>query len=262
MSKKLIAGAGVVASLAVALAPLATFAAVRNTSSDTHTVTLKITVPASCAFGSVSASLVGVAHPTDSTGANGGKAAWNATTDDKQGLTPDRDLTAEEEAAIEAETMTDPRTRHDSTDEMTAAYTIYAGTKEDNMAQTTLTVYCNDVNADYTLTAKTNNLTHTDTTTTITPNASYSETVSGYALYSITAGGNNKGAVVSGAASKFVSSSNNGDPIAKSGTTANEKIYSAGDSYTIQYGAGVGTSQKAGVYTGTVIYNLYQGVAD
>ena len=250
MSKKIIAGLGLVAGLAVALAPVATFATVRDTASDTHTDTLKVNVPASCAFGSVSASIAGVVHPTDATGAEGGKAAWNATTDDQQGLTPDRELETNE--------TPDPRTRHDSTDAMTAAYTIYAGTKEDNMAQTKLTVYCNDVNQDYTLTAKTNNLTHTDTTTTITPNASYSETVSGYALYSITAGTNNKGAVVSGAASKFVSTA--GAPIAKSGTTTDQKIYVNGDEYTIQYGAGVATNQKAGVYTGTVEYNLYQGV--
>ncbi|MBR2587386.1 hypothetical protein IKE71_03400 [Candidatus Saccharibacteria bacterium] len=254
MSKKLIAGAGVVASLAVALAPLATFATVRDTASDKHTDTLKIDVPASCAFGSVSADLVGVAHPTDSTGTNGGKAAWNATTDDKQGLTPDRELGDNENP--------DPRTRHDSTDAMTAAYTIYAGTKEDNMAQTTLTVYCNDTTQAYTLKAQLNNLTHTDTTTTITPNANYSETASGYAIYSVTKGTNNVGditsAVSADGSTKFAGTS--AAAIAQSPSTGDAKIAANGDSYTIQYGAGVGTSQKAGVYTGTVEYNLYQGI--
>ena len=53
MSKKLIAGAGVVASFAIALAPLATFAeSVNGTVSDQHTDKLVLTVLPSCTFGS------------------------------------------------------------------------------------------------------------------------------------------------------------------------------------------------------------------
>ena len=51
MSKKLIAGAGVVASFAIALAPLATFADTVNPS-DQHTDKLILTVLPSCTFGS------------------------------------------------------------------------------------------------------------------------------------------------------------------------------------------------------------------
>ena len=247
MSKKLIAGAGVVASLAVALAPLATFATHRNTASDTHTDTLIVNVPASCAFGSASASIAGVSHD--------GKASWSATTDDMKGLTPDRELGQEE--------TPDPRTRHDSTDTFSAAYTVYAGTKEDELAKTTLTVYCNDTTQAYTLTAELNPLTHTDTTTTIAPNASYSEIASGYAIYSVTKGANNVGDITSAVSAdgttKFGTATTE-TAIAQSPSSGDAKIYSTGDTYTMQYGIGVATNQKAGTYTGTVEYNLYQGI--
>ena len=73
MSKKLIAGAGVVASLAVALAPLATFA--DNVTS--HTDTLRLTIPPVCTLGTVTNGVPDSAtdattHPSGST--------WTTTT--------------------------------------------------------------------------------------------------------------------------------------------------------------------------------------
>lgn len=74
MSKKLIAGAGVVASLAVALAPLATFADNNVTS---HTDAFRITVPDVCTLGTVTsgAAVAATDETTHTVDAN-----WSTTT--------------------------------------------------------------------------------------------------------------------------------------------------------------------------------------
>ena len=74
MSKKIIAGAGVVASLAVALAPLATFATVTNDTEQTDT--LQITIEEVCSFGStdITPTVPAVAHD------NGTVGTWSGDT--------------------------------------------------------------------------------------------------------------------------------------------------------------------------------------
>ncbi|MBQ3261261.1 hypothetical protein IJH29_01230 [Candidatus Saccharibacteria bacterium] len=229
MSKKLIAGAGVVASFAVALAPLATFAADATWSSDQHTDTLNVTVLPTCAFGAAAATpVVGVAHnaasatPEDnSTNA----ATWTETTaSDNLGMTPDISTGTEHASAS------------------SAAYSIYAGTADTNMGTTTLTVVCNQNNG-YKIFVEAENLEETGGDT-INIIASPSATVTGYNITTTAATGATGANVTSTTKTAAV--------------TKNAASEATGDAHTFQYGIGVAPGTKAATYTGDVIYTLVQ----
>ncbi|MBQ3430892.1 hypothetical protein IJG20_02205 [Candidatus Saccharibacteria bacterium] len=235
MSKKLIAGAGVVASLAVALAPMASFAAVADATwnSDQHTDTLNVTVLPTCAFGAASATpVVGVAHnaasntPLDnSTNA----ATWtNVTANDNLGMTPD--------AASQTE--------HVSAD--SAAYSIYAGTADANMGETILKVVCNQ-NAGYKIYVEAENLEETGGDT-IDIKASPSATVTGYNI--TTADTDSRGATTANVTSTTKTAA----------VTLGQASNAAGDTYTFTYGIGVAPGTKAATYTGDVVYTLVQQI--
>ncbi len=250
MSKKLIAGAGVVASFAIALAPLATFATITRTNeSDKHTDTLNITVAPSCSFGTVTAAGAvtdGITHTVGDTDATadyvGPTAAWTEATDSGTGRLPDKDSGT---YGTNAET-------NDS-----FAYGIYAGTKKDAIATTALKIFCNNAGG-YTLKAATANLVEWDSSTdaavtsgkNIPADTSYSATISGYAIASVVAGDTTNITTVSG---KFAN------------TTATEIAHresesaESGDTITMTYGLGVAPSQKAALYKGDVVYTLFQG---
>ncbi len=229
MSKKLIAGAGVVASLAVALAPLATFAADATYNSDEHTDTLNVTVLPTCAFGAANANPVvtGVAHnaasatPLDnSTNA----ASWTAADTDNLGMTPD---------AAE-------QTEHKGTD--VAAYSIYAGTADANMGTTTLTVVCNQGNG-YKIFVEAENLEETGGDT-IDIIASPTASTTGYNITTTAATGATGANVTSTTKTAAV--------------TKNAASEATGDAHTFTYGIGVAPGTTAGTYTGDVVYTLVQ----
>ena len=248
MSKKLIAGAGVVASFAIALAPIATFATItRSNESDKHTDTLNITVAPSCSFGTVTATGVvtdGITHTVgdaDSTADYvGPAAAWTEATDSGTGRLPDKDSGT---YGTNAET-------NDS-----FAYGIYAGTKKDAIATTALKIFCNNAGG-YTLKAVTNDLAEWEGNAAVVSgkeipaDTDYSATVSGYAIASVVAGDTTNITTVSG---KFAS--------ATAVEIAHRESESAenGDTITMTYGLGVAPSQKAALYKGDVIYTLFQG---
>ena len=229
MSKKLIAGAGVVASLAVALAPLATFAADAEYNSDIHTDTLNVTVLPTYAFGAAAATpVVGVTHNEASNtplvnGTN--SATWTVVTaNDNLGMTPD--------AASQTE--------HPSAD--SAAYSIYAGTADNNMGTTTLNVVCNQNNG-YKIFVQAGNLTLTGADP-IAPIASPSATVTGYNITTTAA---------TGATGANVTSTTKTAAVTKG--TASE---ATGDAHTFTYGIGIAPGTTAGTYTGDVVYTLVQ----
>ena len=248
MSKKLIAGAGVVASLAVALAPLATFATISRTAeSDKHTDTLNITVAPSCSFGTVTAAGAvtdGITHTIGATDATadyvGPTAAWTEGADSGTGRLPDAD----------SGSYTTNGETNDS-----FAYGIYAGTKKDAIATTTLTIYCNNAGG-YTLKAATANLVEQEggadkasDAATITPNTSYSATVSGYAIASVAATDN----TIETVSGKFANTTPT--EIAHKEVASSEN----GDAITMTYGIGVAPSQRAALYKGNVVYTLFPG---
>ena len=226
--KKAIASLGVVAGLAVVLAPVATFAADATYNSDEHTDTLNVTVLPTCAFGAANADPVvtGVAHnaasatPLDnSTNA----ASWTTNDTENLGMTPD--------AAEQDE--------HKATD--VATYSIYAGTADDNMGTTTLTVVCNQGNGyKIKVTAGTLDLSGA---TSISPISAPSASTTGYKI------------TTAGTADTIapVVSTTETEAVVKNSASA-----ATGDAFTFTYSIGIAPGTTAGTYTGDVVYTLVQ----
>lgn len=239
MSKKLIAGAGVVASLAVALAPLATFATI-GSSADSHTDELVVTVPVTCAFGNAANNIAGVGHT----------AVPDTTWSEAVGA----DAYTTDDVADDKLGFVTPGTADAHASENTAFRNIAAGTTNDAFAKTTLTVVCNNADG-YTIKAVAGNLIGaTDTNVNIPVAASYSTSASGYkATMAKTSGASTASELNSGA----ITSTTETSVAQNTGVSAE-----VGDVWDVTYGIGVASSQKAQVYHGKVVYTLYQGVAN
>ena len=271
MSKKLIAGAGVVASFAIALAPLATFAAENGYTSDEHTDKFEITVKDTCAFGhpavGEAAALTGITHnanPASAAAATpNAQAYWtagSAETDDPEstGYAAGDPITP---GAGELNTGRTPdrSTGYYNVETDTAAYSIEAGTEKAGFATTTLVVYCNNsTDAKYTLKVEMDDLTKGSAT--IPALAGYSASVSGYAIDSVALGAARDGSAVN--TTNFPANTKKAYTSETVMATGTKGTATTGDAYTVTYGIGVASSQEAGTYEGTVVYTLYQGVAD
>ena len=241
MSKKLIAGAGVAAAFAVALAPLATFAADATYNSDIHTDELNVTVLPTCAFGAANAAtpIAGVTHNANSNTplVNGTNAAtWTTTgdspivADDMLGMTPD------------AASQTAHPSYH------SAAYSIYAGTADANMGETILTVVCNQNNG-YKIFTEAADLENDDTTPVTIPIVAAAAATASASGYGITvADTDSTGATLAQATSTTKVAT----------VTRNAATAATGDHFTYTYNIGIAPSQKADTYTGNVVYTLVQ----
>lgn len=270
--KKLIAGAGVVASFAVALAPLATFAV---DASDSHTDELVVTVLPSCTFGSASKDDTpypsGITHD-DSTGNYGADAtngeysatAWNVETgtaeasgsiaeSDEGGHNAD-DVASTGYGILEGEGGVTATNNRANASEHTVHRSMLAGTTTNTFASTTMWVVCNNGDG-YSITATAAALTDgaASGAKTIPVSSSYSAASSGYDLKSITAGTDGM-TVVTAQAEDSVPTSET-IIATKDGVSAE-----AGDSLTVVYGMGIASSQEADTYAGKVVYKLYKGV--
>ncbi|MBQ6396170.1 hypothetical protein IJH89_01130 [Candidatus Saccharibacteria bacterium] len=276
MSKKLIVGASVVASFAVALAPLATFAV--DTPSDQHTDELVLTVLPSCTFGSASKGTTpypgGITHDDGTSGyaadADTGKTAtaWNtAATTAEAGPTPHAVGTGEGFSAGEVDHIAGDiastgygtlvgESGTTAGNSNASAHTVHrsmlAGTTTDTFASTTMWVVCNN-RGGYSVTATAAPLTNETAAENITVNSSFSAAASGYDLKAITSTSAGTAMTIPTAADVTPT---NETIIATHATVSDE----AGDSLTVVYGLGVAASQKADTYAGTVTYKLYKGV--
>ena len=286
MSKKLIAGAGVVASFAIALAPLATFAV---DVSDQHTDELVLTVLPSCTFGSATKGTApypgGITHDDGTSGyaadAATGKTttAWNTTggtaettgTNHTVGGTGasagevdhnNADIastgygTLAGEGGAHADIGTEGEDGFVASNLNASSHTVHrsmlAGTTTDTFASTTMWVVCNN-RGGYSITATAAPLTNGTTAEDITVNSTYSAAASGYDLKAITSTSAGTAMTIPTAADVTPTTET---IIATHATVSAE----AGDSLTVVYGLGVAASQKADTYAGTVTYKLYKGV--
>ena len=275
MSKKLIAGAGVVASFAVALAPLATFADT-VTPSDQHTDELVVTVLPSCTFGSASKNTSpypsGIEHDgstgnyganaADSNYAANGKisaTAWNTT----QTAEASASVADSDEGGHNADDVASTGygingeggvlAANENASEHTVHRSMLAGTTTDTFAQTTMWVVCNN-GGGYSITAQAVALTDGAQTSPKTIAVqSYSATQSGYLLKAITTA-DESGAMTIGTAADVAPT--NETIIATKNSVSKE----AGDSLTVTYGMGISSAQEADTYAGKVTYKLYKGV--
>ena len=273
MSKKLIAGLGVVAGLAVAMAPVATFAV---DASDQHTDELVVTVLPSCTFGSAVKNTTpypsGIEHDTstgayganaaDSNYAAGGKisaTAWNET----QTAEASASVTDTDEGGHNADDVASTGygingeggvlAANENASEHTVHRSMLAGTTTDTFAQTTMWVVCNNGQG-YSITAQATPLTDGAQTSPKTIAVqSYSATQSGYLLKAITTA-DESGAMTIGTAADVAPT--NETIIATKNSVSKE----AGDSLTVTYGMGISSAQEADTYAGKVTYKLYKGV--
>ena len=270
MSKKLIAGLGVVAGLAVAMAPVATFAV---DASDTHTDKLILTVLPSCTFGSAARTeqgapdyfVSGITHDDsqnnygdDSTNGEYTATVWTTaeTTEGTAGATDSTDSGNHNSSVLDSTgygvlageggvTATNGRS---NASHHTVHRSMLAGTSTANFATTTLYVVCNNGDG-YSVTSTATALTNGTENIPVVAASGYSDTTSGYnGIVSVeNSGGMTKAADVVQTAETIIAT--------KSGVSKND-----GDSVTIEYGVGVASAQKADTYVGTVTYNLYKGV--
>ena len=273
MSKKLIAGLGVVAGLAVAMAPVATFADTVSPS-DQHTDELVVTVLPSCTFGSGVKSgdpyPGGITHDdqtgnyganaADTTYAAGGKisaTAWNTATGTAEAAsgTDEGGHTADDVASTGYGINNEGGIINDknNSSEHTVHRSMLAGTTTDTFAQTTMWVVCNNGDG-YSITATAAALTDGAQTSPKTIAVqSYSATRSGYLLKAITTADESSAMTIGTAAD--VAPTTETIIATKSGVSKE-----AGDSLTVTYGMGIATSQEADTYAGKVVYKLYKGV--
>lgn len=268
MSKKLIAGAGVVASFAIALAPLATFAT-DGVVSDQHTDKLVLTVLPSCTFGSVSKSASGIAHDdsTDNYGADGSSTtqstitatAWNtdSTTDEVDSVSAHTsDVTDSTGYGILDNEGGLTTTNHEELanhSKHTVHRSMLAGTTTATFAQTAMTVYCNN-GGGYSITGQATAL--AGTSTNIPVNNTYSASVSGYNLATLAVSGGSLALEQVSSANVTHAEPTSETVLAHSSTVTAE----TGDTLTVTYGMGVSSNQQADTYVGTVTYKLYKGV--
>ncbi len=257
MSKRIIAGLGVVAGLAVALAPVATFATstIHVNASDSHTDELVITVNPSCTFGDALATtpVDGVSHTAVADTTWNESAPQTAETEAPATHSND-DIDSTGYGIISAE-LPDGGTVNAS--EHTAYRTMNAGTTNDAFAKTTLKVVCTNTDG-YTVKFVTPSLTKDGSSATIPAAASYSTSASGYNLATVTANNGTSSAsdVVSGKDADAISASETA-LVEHTGLSA-----TAGDTIDIVYGIGIQSNQEAGTYAGKVVYTLYQGLAE
>ena len=233
MSKKIIAGAGVIAGLAVALAPVASFATGEPRTIEDN---LEITIEESCEFGHDFTD----SNITDIDGVTraDGTAAWGSAGVD----------------TFASGTSTD-----------TASATMEAGTKATAFATTTMKVYCNNATGYKVKLSATNLASNDDASHPIVPAATatiadFNVATATQSIYNITP------TLTSGTSAAMETGFTSGSEATGLTTTANTAFFkntgatdNAGDVVEVVYGVGLMKTQGAGTYTGSVTYVLTEG---
>ena len=269
MSKKLIAGAGVVASFAVALAPLATFATVRNDADhgtpNAQTDRLSVTIESVCSFGHAydDGTTVTAGSHVDGSVDTGSSATGTGTVKDygSDGKNSTANKGTGKWAALTLTGYDGVENTSVTTDDTADTDTLYGimenSTKTENFGQTILNVVCNNKQG-YKLTAAPNNLVGTInndeaiewTQAAIATNGNKST----WAL-KVTADSTYKNtAALTSIVDDFTDTFTSGNPIVQAADISHKN----GDKYTITYGVGINATQPADTYEGAVVYNLYQ----
>ncbi|MBR3204742.1 hypothetical protein IKF81_03625 [Candidatus Saccharibacteria bacterium] len=238
MSKKLIAGAGIVASFAVALAPLATFAATN------HADVLKVTVPEVCTLGTVTSGAATDASDSTTHTSTGG--TWLETGDE------------DNVAASGTNGRTDVLT-HDLAPGMSAT-----------LGTTVFTVKCNDTQGyQFSAVSATNDgATPTSVATlvngdfTILSQTGISDlTVDGNSYWNFSVATSTEYNAQSAPKAQEIASGFSSDHVIPTSNTTIVTGHGAqsiqnGETITVTYKAGIDTFQEAGTYEGKVTYTL------
>ncbi|MBR3204491.1 hypothetical protein IKF81_02295 [Candidatus Saccharibacteria bacterium] len=261
MSKtnKAIAALSIAASLGMAAAPMATFAAT-NTPNAQRDI-LNVTIEEVCAFGY--GNITAGSH-TD--GTTTGYTGENTTA-----RPADTEATPPVAAAGAGNGLwntssvvgydNNAQTVQEDTD--TAYGIMEANTVNPNFASTTLNVVCNDADG-YTITAQTTDLTNSNVANGIVSTAAAPAAgTSSWAFQIVDAtdsgsGGTNTGVIqTSAGASGWYGGYSSATPIISAPTTGTDKSTpDTGDSWTMTYGVGISKAQAAATYEGHVDYIL------
>lgn len=273
MSKKLIAGAGVVASFAVALAPLATFATSQITPNGKKD-TLSVTIEKVCAFGydtDGTENDISAGSHTDGTFSS---YTGGTLTTGTQGNTPASGNTAGkgygkwvatgDPEAITFQTYNAGDSAEPATGSPVAdiAYGIMeVGTTQEDFARTTLTVVCNNDDG-YQISGTTESLSsltqHGSPAATLTipfDNSKAVNTTDSSWNLKITATPDTSatGTITNNAAAFNSSWAGSGVLVSRNGIAAK-----TGDTFEIQYAVGIDNGQAADTYQGSITYVLAQ----
>lgn len=274
MSKKLIAGAGVVASFAIALAPLATFATTPAAGSEyvSQLDKLSVTIEPYCSFGfAFKDGSTTTAHGSHTSGTTGSTAA---TTIKDTTTYPSATYGAGNGKWTSTELSPVVSTAAPDTAPETAYGVMENGTYNLEFAKTTLTVVCNN-RAGYSITASSEALTDdanavsdTFAQTAAAPTGAAStwsfqfQKATGFALNNRTLTGS------AGSDAAWLSATAEGGlEVAHMAPTTTGEAQSqnpsaattaAGDSYDATYAVGVSPTMPAGTYSGEILYTLAQ----
>ncbi len=254
MSKRIIASAGILAGLAVALAPVATFATV--TDGNSHRDTIKATIDPVCSFGHTYSSADTPAEVTIGTHTNGD--GGNVTADSTRntagvgaGIWDSADATNYLTVDTRADKLYSSVTATNPVPTETLWGIVEAGSEITDFGKTVLHVVCN-VKTGYQITATPTALSgETDGSIAYGYTGGIAESKWGFKVVATT----DRGVVGGGAtADTFSPTLTSGSAVITN--TANRTTPRQGDEYTITYGMGIAANQGADTYTGTVTYVL------
>lgn len=259
MSKKLIAGAGVVASMAVALAPLATFAA-PQTNPRGITDTLSVTIEKLCSFGYTAGSVAPGAH-VNGTAITGTDLSSTYTDTPISGKTAGGSYGKWDSLTLTAYDI--PATGEPTKSGQTAYGVMETGTNNPLFAQTKMVIFCNDKDG-YTLTATPHNLVAADSNNSANIVAGgYGDSVTtstwGYKFAETdrsreTGAPTNENSLVT-AAESWNANATATNVIAQTSDVAHP-TNNYGDAWTVTYGVSVASNLPADTYAGTIDYLL------
>lgn len=245
MSKKIIAGLGVVAGLAAALAPVATFATASygiNEQADQ----LRVFIPETCSFGYEAKSIAAGTHINGTETASGetGYTTYGAGA----GIWTQADVNGGTTTSGEPATTT-------YTETLQGVMAI--STKADNFGKTRLNIFCNDADG-YTISAVGTNLiaaTSANGTIDLSSTVAVANSAWGFTV-AATDGFTNAGELKGAPAEGSYYAPTSATTIVGAKSTGTHTTPETGDSWTIQYAVSVDAAQASDVYTGHVTYTL------
>lgn len=256
MSKKLIAGAGVVASMAVALAPLATFAAT-NTPNAQRDI-LNVTIEEVCAFGY--GNIAAGSHTNGTTTGYTGEHT-TARPADTEAVPPVAAAGAGNGLWNTATVVGYDATLQSPTPDTDTAYGIMeANTVNPDFAKTTLNVVCNDADG-YTITAETTDLNASGVANGIASVAAQPAAGTSSWAFQIadtSTGTTNSAEIKTSAGSDgwYGGYSTATEIIGAKSSGTDKSTPDTGDIWTMTYGIGISKAQAAATYEGHVDYIL------
>ena len=254
MSKKLIAGAGVGASCASALAPLATFAT-GTTNPRGITDTLNVTIEKVCSFGykQGATQVVSLGSHTDGSELSTDNISGTQADTPSNGKTAGMGYGKWDSTTLTAYDI--PAGGEPTKSGETAYAVMETGTNNPNFAKTTMNIVCNNKDG-YTLTATPSALTGETNGETIVA-AGYGDSVTtstwGYKFAAATGSDNTN--TLTNAAQTWNANASAAQVITLT-SGAGVATKATGDSFTITYGVSVATNLSADTYEGSIDYLL------